>query len=124
MGLKVDKPFGVVVRFSVTDACFELEDTFEEVHNLVETPLEGSHDVFMHEVSPSLGFDYIILPNPLDHSHISPMYLQPSPSSEYYIIEPIDNPMICSANVDFGYKDNVFDVLARNVYDYVSLCCL
>ena len=40
-------PFGVVTRF--VDACFESEYTFDEVHDLVEMPLEASRDVFMHE---------------------------------------------------------------------------
>jgi len=39
---------------SVIDACFESEDTFDEVHNLDKTPLEGSCDMIMHEESPSL----------------------------------------------------------------------
>jgi len=43
------------------------------VHDLVRTPLEGPRDVFMHEKFPGLGFDDSVIPNPLDHSHISPM---------------------------------------------------
>ena len=34
---------------------------------------------------------------------------------------PIDNPMICDANVDLDYKDNEFNVLGRNFQDYVSV---
>jgi len=43
------------------------------VHDLVETPLEGSSDVRMHEESPSLSFDNNVLPNPRDHSRVSPI---------------------------------------------------
>jgi len=57
-GLEVRELYGIVARFSVGDAYFELEDTFYEVHDLVEMPLEGSHEVFMYELSPSLGFEY------------------------------------------------------------------
>ena len=32
--------------------------------------------------------------------------------------------MISDANVNLGYEDNVFDMLGRNVDDYVSPCCL
>jgi len=41
MGLKVGEPFGFVARSDVDDACCESEDTFNVVHNLVETSLEG-----------------------------------------------------------------------------------
>ena len=64
--------FGVFARFGIFDECFELKYILNEVHDLVETHLEGSHDVFVHEDSPSLGYT-IVLPNPLDHSHASPM---------------------------------------------------
>ena len=33
----------------------------------------------------------------------------------------ISNPMICDANVDLGYEDNMLDVLDGNVDDYLSL---
>ena len=76
--------------------------------------------MFMHEESPSLGCDDIVLPNPFDHSHVSPMYLQPSPCPKYYINVPINNPMICGANVDFSYKDNMFNMLSGNVDNFLS----
>ena len=47
--------FGFVARFSIVDACFELEDALNELHDLVETPLDGSHDVFVHEGFVNLG---------------------------------------------------------------------
>jgi len=77
--------------------------------------------VFMHEESPSLGFDTIGLYNPLDHFHVSPMYLQASSSPKYYIDVPIDNLMICNGNVDLGYEDNMFNMLGENVDNFMSL---
>ena len=64
------------------------------MRDLVETSLEGSCNVFMHEESPRLGFNNIVVSNPLGHSHVSPVCSLPSPSPEYYIVEPIGNPMI------------------------------
>ena len=46
--------FGVVARFSIANACFVSGDTFDEVHDLVEMPSEGLHDIFIHEESPAL----------------------------------------------------------------------
>jgi len=56
---------------------------------------------------------------PLGHSHVSPICSLPSPSLEYYIDTPIDNPMIFYANVDLGCERNMFDMLG--VDNYVSL---
>ena len=119
MGLEVGEPFGVVARPSVVDAYFESEDTFDKVHDLVETPLRRLRDVFIHDESPNLGFDNIVIPNPLDHSHVSPMFLQPSPSPKYYIDVPINNSMIC--DTDLGCENNVFEVLGGNTDNFVSL---
>jgi len=52
------------------------------------------------------------------------MCSQPSQSPEYFLDEPIDNPMIYHANIDLGYKDNIFDVLGGNLDNFVSLCYL
>jgi len=112
---------GVVVRCSVVDACFELEHTSDKVHDLTKTPLEGSCDVSAREHFPTLGFDDSVLLNPLDHSHTSCICSLPSHSPEYYLNEPTDNHMICDANVDLGYDDNIFDVLGGNVDNFVSL---
>ena len=114
MGLEVGDPFGVVARSSVADAYFDSEDTFDKVYDLVETPLEGSRDVLMHDESPSLGCNNV-LPNPLDHSYVSPICSLPSPSLEYYIDTPIDNPMIFYANVDLGCERNMFDMLLHTL---------
>jgi len=91
------------------------------VHDLVEAPLEESHDAFIHEESPNLSFDDNVIPNPLDHSHVSPMCSQPSPYPECDIVELVDNSMIYNANIDFDYDGNEFNVLGGNVDDYVSL---
>ena len=52
---------------------------------------------------------------------VSPLYLLAFPSPEYYLVEPIDNPMVFDANVYLSYEDNEFDVLSGNVDDYVSI---
>jgi len=44
-------------RFDEVSACLESEGTFDEVHYLARTPLEGYRDVFVHEESPSLSCD-------------------------------------------------------------------
>ena len=86
------------------------KDTVNEVHDLVETTLEGSCDLLVHRDFSSLGCN-IVLPNPVDYSHVSSMCTQPSPSPKYYLDVPIDNPMICYANVNLDYEENIFDVL-------------
>jgi len=40
-GLKTGEPFRFITRFDVVDTCFESEDILDEVHDLVQTPLEG-----------------------------------------------------------------------------------
>ena len=109
----MEEPFGRVARFDIVDACFKSEDILDEVLVINETPLEGSCDVFMHKESPSVGFDNVVLPNPFDHSHVSPVYLQSFPPPEYYIDVPMDNSMICDA--DLGYEDNMFSMLDGNI---------
>jgi len=118
----LSEPFRFIARFDVDDACFELEDILDEVHHLDETPLEGLRGVLMHMESPSLGFDNIILPNPLDHSHVSPMCSQSSPYPEYYIDTPVDDHIIYGTNFDLGDEDNMFSMLSGNVDNFMSLC--
>jgi len=48
----------------VINACCELGDTFDAVHDPAKAPLEASCNVFAHEESASLGCDNV-LPNPL-----------------------------------------------------------
>ena len=67
-GLEAGEPFGIVARFDAANAYFKLENILDSVHDLVEISLKGSRDVFMHEESPSVGFDNNVLPNPLDLS--------------------------------------------------------
>ena len=69
------------------------------MNDLAKIPLEGSRNVFKHKEFLSLGYD-IVIPNPLDHSRVSPLCSLPSPSLEYHIDAPIDNPMICDAVMD------------------------
>jgi len=52
-GIKVGEPFGLVSRFGINNACCGLEDSFDEVHHLVDTPLEGCRAMFVHEGSLS-----------------------------------------------------------------------
>ena len=88
-----------------------LETSFEEVHNLVYTPLEGCCDMFVHPGSPSLGCNDVI-PNPLEHSHDSIMCSQPSSFFPKYTYDaPIDNLEICDSNVDLGHENKLFNVL-------------
>jgi len=77
-GLEVGEPFGEVAGFCVTHASFKPEDILAEVHDLDKTPLEGSHEVFMYEEFTSLDCNNV-LPNPFDHSHVSPICSLPSP---------------------------------------------
>jgi len=120
-GLKKGDPLGFDARFDFADACFELEDIFDKVLDLGKTPLGGALDVLVHEESPSLGFHDIVLPNPLDHSHVSPTCLQHFISPEYSLDAPIDNHKICDSNVELGHDDNEFNVLGGSINDFRSL---
>jgi len=65
-------------------------------------------------------FSPILLIVPTFHLCIyNPLF--PSLSPEYYINVLIDNPMICDANVDLGYKDCMFNMLDGNVNNFISL---
>jgi len=64
----------------------------------------------MHEESPSLVCNNV-LPNPLDHSHVSPMCSLSSVSPECSIDAPIDNPKICDSKVDLGHAGKMFNML-------------
>ena len=54
MRLEVGESFGLGASFGLNNALCGLDDTFGMEHNLVNTPLEGCRDVFVHEESPSL----------------------------------------------------------------------
>jgi len=120
MELEGGEPCERLTRFSVVDACFESENTLEELHDLVSTPLEGCRYECVHKGSSSPGCNNF-LPNPLDHFHVFLTCSQPSPSSEYDVVEPISNHMICDSNIDLGYKDNIFNMLGRSVDNFHSL---
>jgi len=70
----MDEPFELVAKFDVGATYCESDNTYNVVHNLVETLLEGRCDVYVHKESSSLGGDNV-LPNPLDQSHVSPTCL-------------------------------------------------
>jgi len=82
--------------------------------------MEVSRDVFMHKDFPSLGCE-IVLPNPLDHSHVSSLCSLPSPAPDCYVDVPIDKLMVFDATMDLGYEDNKFNMLGGSVDHYVSL---
>jgi len=117
---QVGEPFGYVARVSGDSACLESKGTFDRVHNLAKTPVEGCHNVFTDEKSPTLGYDNV-LPNPLDHSHVSPICSPPLSFPWYSLDVPIDNFEICNSNVDLGYEDNMLNMLGRNVACFLSL---
>ena len=78
-GIEVGEPFEFA-RFDEVNACEEFDDTFHMTYNLVDTSLEGCHDMFMHEGSPSLGCNDVI-PNPLISMFLLCVYnLHHSPS--------------------------------------------
>jgi len=118
-GLKVGKLFSFA-RFDEVNACLEWGDTFDRVHNLIETPFEVSCDVYVHEDSSSLGFNYVIL-NPLDHFHVIMMCSQPSSFLEYSFNLPIDNSMLCDSHVYLGHEDNILKMLGGEVANFLFL---
>jgi len=120
MGLEVGEPFGLGASFGMDIACCGLETSFDEVHNLVDTPLQGCSDMFMHERSPSLGSNYVI-PNPLEQFHDSIMCSQPSFSPELDLDVPNDIFMLCESNVDLGHENHMFNVLGGNLENFESL---
>ena len=115
-GLEVGESVGLGVSFDMDNAFCGYRG-----HNLVDTPLEGCHDIFAHEGFPSLFCDDAI-PISLERFHVSPMLSQPSSSSPELAFDvPIDNSEICESNVDVGNEDNMFNVLGGNVYSLESL---
>ena len=76
MGLEVGEPVGLGASFGMNNALCGLEDTFDMEHNLVDTPLEGCRDVFMHEGSSSLPCENV-LPSAFEHSYVSTFCSQP-----------------------------------------------
>jgi len=71
---------------------------------------------------PSCGLMVVFLPSPLGHSRASPLYSLLSPYPEYYVVRPVGNPMICDANTDLSYHNNMFSMLGGNVDNFMSLC--
>jgi len=121
MRLDMGEPFGLGASFGMDSAGCGLETSFDEVHNLVDTPLAGCSDMFMHEGSPSLGSNHVI-PNPLEHSHVSTLCSPLSLSSpELDLDVPNDISTICDFNVDVGHDNNMFNMLGGNVENFKSL---
>ena len=79
-GLEAGESFGYGASFGMTDTFYELEETLVREHDLVNTPLEGCHDSYAHEGSPSLTYENVI-PTSLDHFHVSTLTSLPSSSS-------------------------------------------
>ena len=82
MGLEGGEPFGLVARFDINNAFRGLEDAFDMEHNLVDTPLEGCHDMFVYEGSPSLGCVDAI-PNFLERSDVFTTFIFPQAFFSY-----------------------------------------
>jgi len=74
----------------------------------------------LREESPSLSY-YNVIPNSLEHSHVSTFYSPPSFSPELDFDVPIDNLEICDLNVDMGHENNLFNVLVGNNDNFESL---
>jgi len=62
----VGKPFRFVAKFDVANACYESENIFDAVHDLAKIPFVASYAVHVHEESPIIDCENILL-NPLDH---------------------------------------------------------
>jgi len=104
----------------MNNALCGLENTFDMERNLVDTPLKGCHDMFVHEGSPSLGSNHVIHSS-LEHSHVSSFCSQRLFPLELDFVVPIDNFEICDFNVDLGNENNIFNVLGGNVENFESL---
>jgi len=119
--LEVGEHFGLDASFGMNNKCCGFEDTLDREHNLVDTPLEGCREVFVHNGSPSLTYDNVT-PNPLEHSHVSTFCSQPSLSSpELDLDVPNDISTICDFNVDMCHDNNMFKMLGGNNEKFESL---
>jgi len=116
----VGDTFLLDASFGMNNDLCGFEDTLDREHNLVDTPLEGCREVFVHEGSPSVTYDNV-MPNPLKHSPISIFCLQPSSSPELDLDVPNDISTICDFNVDMGHDNNMFNMLGGNVENFESL---
>jgi len=120
MGLEVGELFGLVAKFGMNIACCGLETPFDKVHHLRDTFLEGCHDLFVYEGSPSLGCVDAIS-NSLECSHVSPMLSQPLFSHEHSFDMPNDISKLCDFNVSLSNEENVVNMLGGNVETFESL---
>jgi len=111
---------GLLARFDEVNACLESEGNFDEKHDLARTPLEGHYDVFVHEESSSVGSNYVI-PNPIEHSHVSITRSQPSFSANYSVVVPNGISKLCDFKVDLGRENNMSIMLRGNVENFGCL---
>ena len=96
MGLEVGEHFRLDVSFGINNDLFGFDDTFDREHNLVDTPLEGCWDLFVHVGSSNLSYENV-LPNPLEHAHVSIVSSPPSSSSPYVSYVSMMPPLILIA---------------------------
>ena len=107
--------FGLGASFDMDNACCGLGDALDRTYNLVDTPLEGCPNVFVHEGLPSLAYENVI-PSFLEHSHVSTLCSPHSLSSpELNLDVPNDISTIYDFNVDMGHDNNMFNMLGGNV---------
>jgi len=117
----VGESFGLDASFGMNNYLCGFEDTIDREHNLVDTPLEGCREVFLHEGSPSLAYENVI-PSSLEHSHVSTLCSPPSlSSSELDLDAPNDISTICDFNADIGHDNNMFNMLGGNAENFESL---
>ena len=101
--LEVGESFRLDAGFDMNNDLCGFEETLDREHNLVDTPLEGCREVFVHERSPSLAYENVI-PSSLEHSPVSTLCF-----TTFNIIPrvrlnvPNDISTICDFNVDMGY---------------------
>jgi len=120
-GLDVGEPIRFDASLGMNNVLYRFEDTLDREHNLVNTPLKGCREVFVHERSSNLTCDNVI-PNSLEQSYVFTMCSQPSSFSPENIYDvPIDNFEICDPKVDMGHAGNMFNVLGGNEESFESL---
>ena len=89
LDLSLREPFGYAANFGMNYDLCGLEDTLDRVYNLVSTLLEGYRNLFVDEASSSLSYETVI-PNLLEHAHVSTFSSQPSSSPKYIYDVPND----------------------------------
>jgi len=98
-------------RFDVADACFKSKDISDAVHDLDKTPLEGSPDVFTHEDSQS----------PLSFPCFTYFFITLSFPLSTTLVRLLKILCFFYTDNDLGYEDNMFNMLGRNIDNFMSL---